>query len=91
MGLLSRFFKPCEHQWRYTGSGLRAALIPEWIFRCTRCTHKIWECQGVFPDKESFDHHKAQMGITFKPEWRYIVSRSSSFFSGVKIVTGGAE
>lgn len=78
-GLLSRFkklFEPCEHIWRFAGSGLRAALVPEWIFKCRDCSKTRWRAEGCFPDEESFAFYKDKMGDDFKPEWSYVVSES---------------
>lgn len=86
MDWLSRIFKKCDHEWRYAGSGLRQALISEWIFCCSKCPKKKWTVEGCFPDEESYNYYRAMMPGTFKEEWRFIVKDS---FSGTTISKGG--
>lgn len=73
----------CDHVWRFAGTGLRAALIPEWIFRCKECNKSKWAAQGVFPDKESYLFYREKMKDDFKISWMYVVS--DSFSRGVVI------
>ena len=62
-------FDSCEHKWRYIGSGIREALLPEWIFKCVHCANKEWPLEGIFLDKQSCDHYRELMKSEFKQEW----------------------
>ena len=81
MGLLNklkRHFEPCEHIWRFAGSGLRKALVPEWLFKCESCGTKKWRAEGCYPTEESYLFYKNKMDVDFKEHWSFIVNDSDN-------------
>ena len=73
MGILNklkRLFETCEqHIWRFAGTGLGKALVPEWIFKCETCGTKVWKAEGCFQTQESYDFYKDKMNDDFKDSW----------------------